>query len=257
MYETKHKDPSLIEPADDDSLWRYQDFCKFQSLVKENALFFCRLERLKDPREGTLPSATADALKDFLRIPNKDERVRSFAEMTRAITTVNCWHLSNYENALMWSSYADPGVAIKTTFASLKDSLRLSHPQVQGGIVQYIDHDTDEAVRIQSQGQYKEWSSGEMAILKYQSFEGEKEFRLISYLTSKVIDGNTGRIIEPKRTDDGIFVNVSLYQLLQEVVISPYADDELESKVRALMEPINNGLPLNSRIPIYKSTLYG
>ena len=157
----------------------------------------------------------------------------------------------------MWGNYASPGVAIKTTFASLKESLRLSPSRVEGSIVQYIDHDKDLAVRVQSQGQGRQWSSFEMATLKYQAFEGEKEFRLISHLLITNIDGNTGKIIEPKRIDDGIFVNVSLYQLLREVVISPDADYQLESKVRSLMEPINDRLALDSRIRIRKSTLFG
>lgn len=257
MYSTEHKDPSLIEPADGDSLWRYQTFCKFQSLVQEKALFFCRLDKLKDQREGTLPLATANSIKHFLQIPNKDETIQLSNEITRSNTAVNCWNLSNYEDALMWGNYAKRGVAIRTTFASLKDSLRLSPTSVIGGLVQYIDHDKDEVVRAQTQGQGKVWSSGEMATLKYQSFDGEKEFRLISYLLDKVIDGNTGNAIEPIRTENGIFVNVSLYQLLREVVISPDAESELETKVRTLMEPINNGLPLSSRVPINKSTLYG
>ena len=256
MYASEPKDPFLIEPADGDSLWRYQTFCKFQSLVKEGALFFCQLDKLADPREGKLPSATADSIKDFLKVSDKDERIMAYNGMMRFIIGVNCWHLSDYENAFMWCSYANPGVAIKTTFAALKDSLRLSPPHVTGGIVQYLDHDKDEVVRVRSEGQGKQWSSFEMAVLKYPSFEGEKEFRVITNLLDTVIDGNTGSTLEPKRTGDGIFVPVNLYRLLNEVVISPDADYELESKIRKLMEPINEKLPLNSGIPVNRSTLY-
>ena len=257
MYASENKDPALIEPADDDTLWRYQTFGKFQSMVHEEALFFCRLDKFDDPREGTLPSATADAINDFLITPNKDARIQHFNETTRAITAVNCWHLGDYENALMWRSYANPGVAVKTTFASLKDSLRWSPPSVYGGIVQYIDHQTDEIVRTGSMGQGKEWSSFEMATLKRQPFEGEKEFRLISNLLHTVVDGNTGNIIEPKQIDNGIFVGVNLYRLLEEVVISPDADDQWVAKIKALVEQINDRLPRNSKIPVNKSTLYG
>ena len=256
MYASDKKNQSLLEPAESDILWRYQTICKFQSIVKEKALFFCRLDKLNDPREGTLPSATADAIRDFLTIPNKNEGIRNINEVTRAITAVNCWNLSDYENALMWSSYANPGVAIKTTFASLKNSLKLSIPRVEGSIVKYLDHDKDDIVRILSKEQGKLSLSVEMATLKYRPFEGEKEFRLISNLLDKHIDGNTGTLIELKRTDNGIFVGVNLYSLLHEVVLSPGADDELESRVWNLIEPINDGLPLNSRIPVSRSTLY-
>ena len=256
MYASENKDPSLIQPADGDTLWRYQTFPKFQSLVTKQALFFCRLDKLGDPREGKLPSATADSIKDFLNTRNKDDTIKLSNELTRATVVVNCWQMSNYEDALMWQSYANPGVAIKTTFSSLKDSLRLSYSHVEGGIVQYIDHDKDEIVRVQSEGRGRQWSSGEMATLKYRAFEGEKEFRLLSNLLVTVIDGNSGMVVEPKRTDSGIFVNVNLYRLLDEVVISPHADDELESSIRTLLEPINDRLPLISRIPINRSTLY-
>lgn len=257
MYDSENKDPSLLEPSDSDTLWRYQTFCKFQSLVKEGALFFCRLDNLDDPREGRLPRATADSIRDFLVIPNRDDTINLLDKVTRATLTVNCWQLSEHENSLMWSSYAKPGIAIKTTFSSLKESLKFSNSYVQGGIVQYIDHETDDAIRVQSEGQGKTWLSNEIATLKFQGFNGEREFRLISNLLYKVQDGKTGEIIEPKRTANGIYVNVNLYRLLHEVVVSPDAEDELESKVRSLVEPINSRLPRSQQILIRRSNLYG
>ena len=257
MYSSNNHDPALIQPADNDILWRYQTCDKFQSLVNDAALFFCRLDKLRDPREGTLPSKTTDTIKEFLTVTNKDERIQFFNGTNRALTAVNCWHLGDHENALMWDNYGHGGVAVKTTFASLKDSLRLSPPSVCGGIVQYMDHQTDETIRVRSMGQGKEWSSFEMATLKYQPFAGEKEFRLIANLLDTVRDGQTGKVIEPKRTENGIFVGVNLYMLLHEVVISPDAGSLAESKIRTLVDPINERLPRNRKIPVTKSTLYG
>ncbi len=257
MYTSNNNNPALIQPADNDILWRYQTFDKFQSLVNDAALFFCRLDKLRDRREGTLPSTTADTIKEFLTVANKDERIQFFDGAARALTAVNCWHLGDHENALMWGNYGYGGVAVKTTFASLKDSLRLSPPSVHGGIVQYMDHQTDETIRVRSMGQGKEWSFFEMATLKMQPFEGENEFRLIANLTDTVRDGKTGKVIEPKRTENGIFVSVNLYRLLHEVVISPDADSLAESKIRTLIDPINERLPQNRRIPVTKSNLYG
>ena len=95
-------------------------------------------------------------------------------------------------------------------------------------------------------GQGKEWSFFEMATLKRQPFEGEKEVRLISNLLDTVVDGNTGNIIKPKQIDNGIFVGVNLYRLLEEVVISLDADDQWVAKIKALVEQINDRLPRNS-----------
>ena len=148
MYE--NTEPSLIEPSDDAILWRYLSLWKFRSLIEDWSLFFCQLDKLVDTREGSLPQGTANYIRKSLSIPDKDKKIGFFEGANRLVLAVNCWHIHEYENSLMWDSYAKQGVAIRTTVASLRNSLERAFSHVQGGMVRYLDHDKDEVIRAQS-----------------------------------------------------------------------------------------------------------
>ena len=50
----REPNPSCILPDNLDApVWRYMDLDKFQSLLKEKALYLCRADRLQDRFEGT------------------------------------------------------------------------------------------------------------------------------------------------------------------------------------------------------------
>lgn len=254
MY-TNHDD--LEQPPNNAILWRYQTIDKFRSLIAENALHFARLDKLDDPREGTLPFATEQAIKDFLRTSNKEKRIDNLNLLQQQMLAVNSWHWGDYENNLMWSSYANPGVAFKTRFDLLKECFRLPNYPIYGCVVQYVDHDIDSVVRTEPADQGMQWSAFAMAALKYPSFQGEKEVRLIRYLMDTAVDSNTNTRIPFQRTKFGVFVEVKyLHNLLPEVILSPDAGGELEDEVKELIRPINDKLPQTWKIQISRSTLY-
>ncbi|MCY4577629.1 MAG: DUF2971 domain-containing protein [Chloroflexi bacterium] len=252
MYE--NTEPSLIEPSDDAILWRYLSLRKLRSLIEDRSLFFCQLDKLVDTREGSLPQGTANHIRKSLSTPDKEEKIGSFEDVNRLVIAVNCWHIHEYENSLMWDAYAKQGVAIRTTFASLRNSLDMAFSHVQGGMVRYIDHDKDEENRAQSLERGSQWSAIEMATLKHPSFEGEKEFRLITNLLDDVtiMNESTGEITKPIRIENGIFVNVNLYRMMHEVILSPHCDDESERAVLSLMQSRST----LAEIPVSRSTLY-
>ena len=252
--------PDLIEPPDDAILWRYQSIDKLRSLMDNWALHFARLDKLgdpSDPREGTLPSASAQTVIDFWKIPNKDRRIEGTNQLMQSLVAVNCWHWDDYESSLMWKSYAHPGVAIKTTFNSLKESFQHIPYPVYGGVVQYNDHDRDDTIRVGPLGIGLAWSTFEIASLKYPSYKGEQEVRLIRWLEDSVYDGNTGQLIPHRSTASGVFVEVNLYRLLSELILSPNARCGLEEEVNELVKPINERLPQSRKIGVKRSTLYG
>lgn len=61
-------------------------------------------------------------------------------------TYVNCWHVNDDENYLMWQSYIrnSPGVAIKTTTKRLELALAAYPHIIESALVEYIDHSTAE-----------------------------------------------------------------------------------------------------------------
>ncbi len=155
-------------PHPDALLWRYMDFAKFVSLLKDSALFFCRADLLGDRYEGA-KGLLANKSKwdqhylkwfrgvlhnpppgtDFGLSPEElEKRAQKFIVDLEDLgkdglrtTFVSCWHESDGESEALWRLYCPPGsagVAIRTTFAALNMSLG-DDPNTKIGCVRYID----------------------------------------------------------------------------------------------------------------------
>lgn len=154
-----HENTSLfIEPVlDSDIIWRFIDFPKFIGLLEDQALYFCRSDRLPDDFEGhyskpplkgnvTDVSATSPPKHYYdVRLEEDDSNfIKQRNVELRKSVFINCWNLSNYESYSLWRLYsAKKGVAIQSTFGKLKESLRSSSELINIGRVTYIDWDKD------------------------------------------------------------------------------------------------------------------
>lgn len=59
--------PTFQAPEDEDvKVWRYMDFTKFVSLLDKRSLYFCRVDKLGDPFEGSLTEMNVKAREDFI-----------------------------------------------------------------------------------------------------------------------------------------------------------------------------------------------
>ena len=78
---------------------RYMDLPKFLDLIQTSELHFTRLDQLEDPYEHAIQTAACR------RRPSDSETMY-----------VNCWVLSEYESAAMWTIYGgDSGVAVQSS----------------------------------------------------------------------------------------------------------------------------------------------
>src|SRR4029077_13607148 len=115
--------PEFHLPAGQSKIWRYLDFTKFLSLLESKALYFASPETIaqSDPFEGLYTRANLAAEKiPFEAIPEEfrkqspayaDKQTyenvvvrgfqsgREYTKRMRALTFVNCWHISEYESA--------------------------------------------------------------------------------------------------------------------------------------------------------------
>ena len=78
MSVTKHE---VFEwPKDTDaSAWRYLDLPKYLSMLDSQALFFCRLDKLGDPFEGSLPRANIAAEIGTMRVTEQVDALETLA----------------------------------------------------------------------------------------------------------------------------------------------------------------------------------
>ena len=229
-------EPFLESPPPDASLWRYMDFTKFLALLEHSSLFFARVDKLGDPFEGYLPTRVLENLRNTFN-NNSDPADNIYWNITQvfrtfaAFTLVSCWHESSQESMAMWKLYSKEadGVAIKTTFASLSESLQCDE-DVFVGRINYVDYDAASPIGILDDEDrlFKGPSADPLLKLrssffhKRKAFEHEKEVRALHPLSMWGLfpGGMTKELPEP---DCGVGKNlrVELPQLIKQIVVSP------------------------------------
>jgi hypothetical protein len=230
--------PSLVTPNDNMTIWRYMDFTKFVSLLDKQALFFCRADKIGDPFEGSYPkvniSRRAEIFKD--KVPLED--VSKVYKLTREFTAVNCWHINRYESAAMWKLYlkSSEGIAIRSTFRRLRDSLKDKQHDIYIGKVQYIDYDKDKIPD----------DSISPFLHKRKSFEHEVELRAV---IQEFIKGSNLLKDKKRPFEDGLYVPVDLDLLINEIYLAPTSPRWLQE----LMESVTAKYELKKKV--YQSIL--
>ena len=206
----QHPHQTVISP--NTVIWRYMDLWKFEDLLKTSALYFTRADLLTsfDKREGSLTQRmqsffdsifTTKFVSDLKKqnavsfgiktnfvgrgsLSIRDElrkRSREHYQYLLNRTYINCWHLNDYENSLMWSSYITkkPGVAIKSTFGNLIESLSDFPNDIYAMPIDYVRH-SDAPLNINSLPGGMPTILLDMLTKKHLPYKGESELRLIS-----------------------------------------------------------------------------
>ena len=202
-------------------LWRYLDFAKYISLLDTGSIFFPRADKLNDPFEGSLPRSFASNEPRFFdtKVPLQVEEKAQFSDLPK-FSLVSCWHLSTRESDAMWKLYSreTDGVAIRTEFKRLCDSLTSNNPDAQffTGLVDYVDFATlDTPIR----------GSVDSFMLKRLGFEHERELRVLTQPKPEM-DGYPGKPdLSAPLYEKGKSYRVDLEDVIQGVVVAPFAED--------------------------------
>lgn len=215
------KHPDLIVPNDNMTIWRYLDFTKFVSLLDKQALFFCRADKMDDKFEGSHPKAELPIrTKNLESVFLKD--VSEAFRLIREFTAVNCWHINRYESFAMWKLYlkSSEGIAIRSTFRRLRDSLKDKQHDIYIGKVQYIDYEKDIFLGLVLSP----------FVHKRKSFDHEKELRAIIQEMPK-----PGLYSEDKRPfENGLYVPVDLDLLINEIYLAPTSPPWIKELVESV-----------------------
>jgi len=227
-------------------LWRYFDFDKFESFLKNGALFFCRADKFSDPFEGSLPRIEADyRLKDaerqdaFFQRPF-DEAVAqrniagisSLHQRFKRATVVNCWHINQNESDAMWRLYLkdNEGVAIQTTSDKMLAVIDVCDENLECSKVRYINYDTDswyDAVDYP----HTSYNIIIPLIHKRREYEHESEFRLYQTLEDAVNDEGYW---QRQPIEKGKLISVDLNMLVESVIFAPTSDSASQQRIKDL-----------------------
>ena len=215
-------------PSFETTLWRYMDFAKYVSLLEDRALFFVRADKLgDDPFEGAWSEVNSTTLKLGKGLPTGSDLsnkllawrlIASKAKEDRRFTLINCWHASDHESEAMWKLYSGIGygLAIKTDFKTLVHSFTDRLPDIVAN-VEYISYETAPMP----------WSMHAPYLHKRLSFGHEREVRaIIRCHNYKETDRPDVKEIDYRKDvcEVGMHFTVNPADLVQEVVVSPYAE---------------------------------
>jgi hypothetical protein len=218
------EDPSV-------KIWRYMDFTRFLSLLETGSLWFCRVDLLGDPFEGSTPRGDVDYWErmreekpEKIDTLDHDERFfRGMAGYSRRMSFANCWHANEHESAAMWQQYSRDGasIAIQSSYIRFRGVLQ---PSIQLGLVQYIDYET-EAIPHSNIINY--------CMHKRLSFEHERELRALIWTVGGECPGTPHSGADGKV--EGVSVPVDVGSLVERVVVAPNSPIWLEDLVGALL----------------------
>lgn len=223
--------PPFFEPEESTEVARYLDIIKFLSLIKNKQLFFCRLDKLEDRFEGTIPKISGNHLTDwykylrdnenFFTDPTSDSMIDDmvnedlkFRETLKSFTCVNCWNEFKGESYALWKIYSDlnQGILIKSSFERIINALNESNEIIYCSRIKYIDFEIDS------------FSLGNTIIPfihKHKAYSYEEEIRLIHEIPNDGWKHNWDK----SKYKNGIMINVNLQELISEIVISPFSPD--------------------------------
>ena len=223
-----YQEHGLFTPPPSESvLWRYIDFPRLVSLLEKRTLFFVRADKLGDPFEGSYSKMNQTLRPELYRGKIPEEKIGELRVITRDLrrfTLISCWHERASESEAMWRLYsrAQDGIAIKSTFESLRDSLTCTET-VYIGRVAYVDYNTE---FIGEDNLFRPY------LYKRESFEHEREVRAV---IAKWSLGGKSTVLQKDICDVGMDFDVDLDRLVQEVVVDARADDWVFDLVQAIV----------------------
>jgi hypothetical protein len=222
---------SSLTPRDhllvSNKLWRYLDYFKFEDLIKNQSLYYSRLDKFEDKLEGVSPYS---CIKAIASDPEKNEEQKREAirlykirmERNRQISFASCWHINDNLNFDMWDSYghkASDSIAIKTSEKKLCSSLRKLGFPFLNEPVQYFDEP------YFNQNAY--WFP---TMFKRKEYKSEQEFRSILFAHNISLGG--------------IKIKVELNDLIDRIYVHPSASKQFFKEVRNFVKANSLHIPI-------------
>jgi hypothetical protein len=240
MSSTSAYHESFPQPADQSVLaWRYIDTPKLLALLLRREIYLRRLDLLPDQFEGTHSKPTRSILLAQLTVPrptgaglSQEQAAQIVGQMmdttqiTRRTFFVSCWHLGPFESEAMWRLYCGlrEGVALVLPYGRLRESVSDESTNTYVGAVTYIDYETK---LIPPENIFN------LAMHKRAEFSYEREARILRW--SFPIAGGE---FQAARMPDSMAIPWDAEQLLERIVVTPYAEDWYLETLRGLMQHI-------------------
>lgn len=239
LYKYKYNSP----------LFRYMDFTKFMSMLTKSALYFPTIYELSkiDPFECNftkLDKKNLDSLYSFYNFTQNDiEVINNLRTIYMKNTLVSSWTSNSSESVAMWKVYlaSNEGILIKTSIDKLYVELSNENiePQIQEVVYTNFDSDKD-AISMLNEDKNIPSSFDSNLFIQYAKSLLNKDFNendIVEQLHKFFIElvllkrqeysyENEIRVIIPKYKEyfPNKMVKVNLLNIIEEIIVSPYAN---------------------------------
>ena len=244
-YYYEHLD--LILPDDDFVIWRYMDLWKFQSMMKENAIFFSKADEQDDKQEGEYSEEMLAELEKKWGndVKSDDGATYGFHEWhnrkEKPSRLISCWSENPTETQRGWEEYTSntESISIRSTIGRLKRCFHeKEEPVVWIGKVRYGEEENKLNQSISKLG---------LNPFLYPFFKKEETFRWQNEIRATV------NIAQKKQTklghsSNGCYVKADLKILIESVWINPHSIN-LRTEVETMLAGYNFKM-----VEIYQST---
>jgi hypothetical protein len=235
--------PCLIPVRDDVTLWRYLSYEKFESLLVDKGLFFCRLDKFSDPFEGSVPTREVEfrineAKKYASRfnlefsLEKDDKPIADMHRRSKRTTIANCWQINNNESDAMWQLYLkdNEGVAIQTHLSNMISLMDPIDDMVFPSKVRYIDYDKDIWYDA-TEYPVRDYNFLTPFVHKRVEYEHENEFRF--FIEVKDAEQNE-EYWDSQPILNGKIIKLNVNKLVEKVLFAPTADAKVKEKLERL-----------------------
>jgi hypothetical protein len=202
--------------------------------LETRRLHFARFDPYLDgPWEGVLPPKTAPLPKDHFRnsplrpgdtLTDFEMHVQSVNRLNKLCSYASCWFINEHESDAMWRLYAPEGVAIRSTFRRLRDSVAHETEPVFIGEVGYFDFRTEQPPTY--------GNTLAVTFSKRRQFEHERELRAVvvkppAEWTSGLVPYEEYRDVHPKYMK----IDCDLEVLVECVYVAPGLSQTVKTQV--------------------------
>ncbi|MGE7610003.1 DUF2971 domain-containing protein [Peribacillus frigoritolerans] len=245
------------------TVWKYMELEKLDSILNNKALFFAKPGAFIDPLEGSYSNWDLKHYKGYQIITS-----REYMRKVQEFSAISCWHMNDYESAGMWDLYLNSkdGVAIKTDYTSLLNSINDLRYRVFSGKLQYVDFN-------------KEMTSADIydtLYYKRKSFIHENELRLMviasryNHLYLEKIferdnvpsyewDEKMAKLEEESYEfshENGNLISCDINKMIEKIYVSPKSSQEVVNQVKLMVTKYGFSPEKVVQSDLYKDFIY-
>jgi len=233
--------PIFFEPEESTEIARYMSIAKFLSLLKDQQVFFCRIDKVEDKFEGTMPRMSIKHLTEwykYLRSSKSffkemtDEEIEKkvqedivFRNKLKSLNCINCWNEFEEESYALWKIYSNinQGIMIKSSFKQIIKAFENAKEKIYCSRIEYIDYEKD-----------KINTSNTMPPLvhKHKAYAYENEIRLIHEVSNQ----NWIHDWSEEKFENGVKIKVDIKELINEIIISPFSPNWFVELIDDILE---------------------